>query len=33
MSRITKVEVHVFGFDAHNLGAVRGAGVGAFGHA
>ncbi|HXV07158.1 MAG TPA: hypothetical protein VD791_03955, partial [Burkholderiales bacterium] len=33
MSRISRVEVHVFQFDAHNLGAVRGAGVGAFGYA
>lgn len=30
MSRINKVEVHVFQFDAHNLGFTRGQGVGAF---
>src|SRR5512134_4124437 len=33
MSTIDKVEVHAFQFDAKNLGAVRGAGVGAFGYA
>jgi L-alanine-DL-glutamate epimerase-like enolase superfamily enzyme len=33
MSKITKVEVHVFEFDAVNLGSVRGQGVGAFGYA
>ncbi len=32
MSRINKVEVHVFQFDAHNLGFTRGQGVGAFGY-
>jgi len=32
MSRIERVQVHVFGFDVKNLGAVRGQGVGAFGH-
>jgi L-alanine-DL-glutamate epimerase-like enolase superfamily enzyme len=31
MSRINKVEVHVFQFDAKNLGAVGGGGVGALG--
>jgi L-alanine-DL-glutamate epimerase-like enolase superfamily enzyme len=32
MSRINKIEVHAFQFDAMNLGSVRGAGVGAFGY-
>jgi L-alanine-DL-glutamate epimerase-like enolase superfamily enzyme len=32
MSRISKVEIHVFQFDAHNLGFTRGQGVGAFGY-
>ena len=32
MSRISKVEVHVFQFDATNLGQVGGEGVGAFGY-
>ena len=32
MSQITKVEVHAFQFDAHNLGFTRGEGVGAFGY-
>jgi L-alanine-DL-glutamate epimerase-like enolase superfamily enzyme len=32
MSRISKVEVHVFQFDARNLGQVGGEGVGAFGY-
>jgi L-alanine-DL-glutamate epimerase-like enolase superfamily enzyme len=29
MSRISNVEIHVFGYDGHNLGQVRGGGVGA----
>ena len=33
MSKINKVEVHVFQFDAINLGSVRGGGVGAFSYA
>src|SRR5688572_23014544 len=33
MSTIDRVEIHVLQFDARNLGAVRGAGVGAFGYA
>ena len=32
MSKIGKVEVHAFQFDAHNLGFTRGEGVGAFGY-
>lgn len=32
MSRINRVEIHVFEFDAVNLGSVRGQGVGAFGY-
>src|SRR5262245_66286847 len=32
MSRIKKVEVHVFQFDAVNLGSKGGGGVGAFGY-
>jgi L-alanine-DL-glutamate epimerase-like enolase superfamily enzyme len=31
MSRISKVELHVFQFDAHNLGAAGGGGIGALG--
>jgi len=32
MSRIDRIEVHVFEFDAKNLGSVRGSGVGALGY-
>jgi L-alanine-DL-glutamate epimerase-like enolase superfamily enzyme len=32
MSRINRIEIHVFQFDAANLGATRGGGVGAFGY-
>jgi len=32
MSRINRIEVHVFQFDALNLGSVRGGAVGAFGY-
>ena len=31
MSKITKVEVHVFQFDAKHLGQIGGGGVGALG--